>query len=79
LTLGQWLDVAELAWMRARDLPWYERPPYFSLIACVNVYLRMFALPKDDGAPVGELDLLVGIPYIAIEGLDLEIVAANKE
>jgi hypothetical protein len=76
LTLGQWLDVADMAWERARTLPWQERHPYFSLLACVNVYLRIFSLPRE-GEPVGHLDLLVGIPYSAIEGLGLDIVAVS--
>lgn len=75
LTLGQWLDVLDMAWEKSHALAWHERAPYYSLIACVAVYVRIFKAAEQTDDAV--LDILVGIPYSGIEGLDLEIVAAG--
>lgn len=76
LTLGQWLDVLDMAWEKSQSLAWHERAPYYSLIASVAVYVRIFA----DTGRVEDRDLgaSIAIPYSAIDGLNLEIVAIGE-
>jgi hypothetical protein len=64
-----------MAWEKSHALPWHERAPYYSLIACVAVYVRVFVASEQTGDDT--LGMLIGIPYSGIEGLDLEIVAAG--